>query len=126
MSGSSVISYRNSTLLIAGDMSTTLSGPGTDLQGVNNYSFQASYTTGSPAGTFKIQLSDDIVPVGPDNNLTLNVTNWNDYTGSSITVSATGSWLWKIDAGGERWARLVWTPSGGSSGSLNVVFSGKS
>ena len=125
MSGSSVITYKNAKIVTAGDMSATITSSGVDLQGVNNYCIQASFS-GSPSGTFKLQISTDLVPVGPDSNPAVNVVNFSDYTGSSQTISAAGNYAWKVDAGGERWVQLVWTASGGSTGVLNVTFSGKS
>lgn len=127
MSGTSVISYENAALILTnGDMSTTITTPGVDLQGANNYSIQAVFT-GTPAGVMSLNISNDLVPVGPDGNPAMNVVNWSYYTGSSVLISSPGNWQWKIDAGGERWAQVVWTPSGGSTGTLtSITFSGKS
>lgn len=123
MSGSIDIQYKTLQIVTAGDMSANINSNGPDLQGINEYYIQAVFT-GSPVGTFKLQVSSDIVAVGSDTNPSANVVNWIDYTGSSQSISAAGNFAWKVDAGGERYVRLVYTFSSGT-GSLNVIYSGK-
>lgn len=124
MSGSININSDPKALVSAGDMSGSIASIGIDLQGVDSYAIQAVYT-GSPVGTLKLQLSTDAVAPGPDSNVALNVVNWSDYTGSSLAISAAGDVMYKIDKGGERWVRLIYTRSSGS-GTLNATFNGKS
>lgn len=123
MSGSIDIQYKTLQIVTAGDMSANINSNGPDLQGINEYYIQAVFT-GSPVGTFKLQVSSDIVAVGSDTNPSANVVNWIDYTGSSQSISASGNFAWKVDAGGERYVRLVYIFSSGT-GSLNVIYSGK-
>lgn len=94
-------------------MAATINSTGVDLQGRSSYSFHAVYS-GSPNGTLKIQISNDMVSDAGS------VTTWTDYTGSSTAISAAGDTMFKIDRGGERWARHVFTFSSGT-GSLTVI-----
>lgn len=109
-------------MVSSGDMSASINSNGMDLQELDKYSIQAVYS-GSPNGTLKLQISNDLVSRGPDSNPAANVVNWSDYTYSSLNISAAGSFIWKLPRKGEKWVRLVYTRSSGS-GTLNVVFSG--
>jgi hypothetical protein len=115
MSGTRGISDSSKKIVDAVSMAANINSTGVDLQGLTEYSIQAVYS-GSPTGTLKLQISNDLVS---DASL---VTNWTDYTGSSVAISAAGNTMYKIDRSGERWARLVYTFSSGS-GTLNVVLS---
>lgn len=73
--------------------------------------------TGTPAGNFKIQISNDhkvttdFLPV-----------NWTDYTGSSQTVSAAGDIMYDITDIGFAWVRIVYTATGaGTAPKLTVA-----
>ena len=110
MSGTQTISYKYASMVAAGNMTATITSSAVDLQDLNIYAIQAVYT-GSPVGTLKLQVSVD-------------GTNYDDYTGSSLAVSAAGSNTWKVSAAGERYVRLVYTFSSGS-GTLDVSLSGK-
>ena len=104
----------NVPLVKNGDMSGTInSSPILLDQDVGVY-FQAIFT-GAPAGNFKLQASADvgIQPAGTA------ITNWTDYTGSAVSITAAGDYAWDVTTTSARWMRLVYVPSSGS-GTLNV------
>lgn len=114
MSGTSSIIYQNASLVSDGNMTASINSSAFDLQLFNNYSIQAIFT-GSPNGSLKLQISNDIAD---------SPTNWSDYTGSSTTVTTSGDFVWKVSSAGERYVRVVYTFSSGS-GTLNVSISAK-
>lgn len=68
--------------------------------------------TGTPTGTFKLQISGD-----PQSNVPgAAPTNWSDYSGSSEAISAAGNFYWNVGEVFFNWVRLVYTDgSGGTS-----------
>lgn len=111
-------------IVTAGNMSSaTITSIGIDLNQLDLDSIQAVWT-GSPVGTLKIQVSNDIVAVAPGANPAANVTHWSDYTGSSTAVSGAGDITYNMTFVGYRWVQLVYTKTSGS-GTLNATFSGK-
>lgn len=108
-------------IITSGNMAGSLSSSGLDMFNMAIGSIQAVFT-GSPVGTLKLQISNDIVPTPTAGaaNLASNVVNWTDYTGSSQSISAAGNFMWILDATGYRWLRLVYTFSSGT-GTLNVT-----
>lgn len=84
-----------------------------DLQQVWVFSLQASWT-GSPIGEFKLQASNDIIPV--INNQDYPVTPpvvWTTISGSvnSTTALSSASYVWNIDSPAYRWVRLSYVAS---------------
>ncbi len=107
-----------------GDMSqATINSIGIDLNQTVLYSVQAVFT-GTPTGTLKLQISNDVVKVAPGTNPSANVVNWSDYTGSSQSISAAGNFTWNCFDVGYRWVRLVYVRASGS-GTLNATYCGK-
>jgi hypothetical protein len=78
---------------------------------------QAVYT-GSPNGFFKLQASNDDVP------LSNSVSNWTDIVGSTQLISTSGSIMWNLNGAFYRWIRIVWTVTSGN-GSCDVTIFGK-
>ena len=113
------------TILSAGDMSTaTLSSTGVDMNQIVLASIQA-VMTGSPVGVLTLEVSNDIVKINPAvANQGANVVTWTTYTGSAVSVSASGDFLWNLSEIGYRWLRLKYTKTSGT-GSLTAVMSGK-
>lgn len=68
------------------------------------YAIQLVFT-GVPEGAFKLQCSND---------LTAPPSNWTDIADSTQSVSAAGNHVWNVQDCGYMWARVVWTPTGGS------------
>lgn len=104
-------------------MTGNVSSIGLDINQLYLGSIQATYT-GSPTGTIKVQVSDDIVAVAPGADPSANVVHWDDYTGSSTAVAGAGSITYNLSFTGYRWVRLVYTFTSGT-GTLNATFSGK-
>lgn len=77
---------------------------------VNFFSVQAVFT-GSPSGTFKIQVSNDV---------NSSPSNWSDLGDSSQAISAAGDIMWDISSAGYKWAKVVYTRTSGS-GTCNAV-----
>lgn len=73
-------------------------------------------TGGTPAGTFKLQVSNDPgrESKGGAANVT-EVTNWTDYTGSSQAITTDGDHAWNLANIGYKWARVVYTRTSGSA-----------
>jgi hypothetical protein len=98
----------NFAIVTAGDMSGAITSSPVRMDQTSSLSIQAVFT-GSPAGSFKVQISnDDASP-----------TNWSDYANSTVTISGAGNQAWDIWAVAAKWVRLIYTPSGGS-GTLNA------
>lgn len=87
------------------------------LGSVINYSIQLVFT-GTPAGAFKLQVSDD--PGQPaaagEAQKYAGVVNWTDVSDSEATVSAAGNIVWDVTNSGVTWVRVAWTASGAGSG----------
>lgn len=80
--------------------------PPTWLGHICNLSIQLVFT-GTPAGTFKLQGSNDI-----RTTTDFLPTHYTDIAGSSSTVSAAGDIMWNYQNCGFDWIRVVWTASG--------------
>ncbi len=78
-----------------------------------NASIQLVFT-GTPAGNFKLQISDD---KGQPNAAAeaqkyVDVTNWTDLADSSVTIAAAGNVAYNLQNVGFEWVRVVWTATG--------------
>lgn len=60
--------------------------------------------TGTPAGAFKLQVSNDSKNAAP--------TNWTDVADSSETIAAAGDLDYEYADISANWVRVVWTASG--------------
>lgn len=83
--------------------------------------------TGAPAGTLKLQCSEDIGNPASSDELARvsNVTNWTDVKDSSQAIAGAGAHVWSFDVITHRWLRVVWTPSGGSGYITSIIIHGK-
>lgn len=106
-------------------MGSTVSSIGIDLNQLALGSIQAVWT-GTPAGNFTIQVSNDIVQTNPTGtDPAANVVNWTTYSGSTQAAGgAAGDFMWVLSDIGYRWVRLTYTRSS-STGTLNATFCGK-
>lgn len=101
----------NYVLLAAGDMSGSITSGSQQLIQEVLCSIQAVWAGTAPAGTLKLQISND--------NST-----WVDYTGSSTTVSGDGNFMWNLISVPFRYVRVVYTRVSGI-GTLVVTIGGK-
>jgi hypothetical protein len=102
----------------ASDMASSFNLKPVWLGHIANYSIQLVFT-GSPNGTFKLQVSNDPGHPNAQNKAEqyADVVNWTDVSGSAQPVSAAGDHTWQVENSGYAWVRVVWTFSSGS-GSL--------
>lgn len=96
-------------VITAGNMASSITSSACDLTYYDGFAIQAVYT-GSPSGSFKIQVSADAGVC----------TNFSDYTNSSQTISAAGDFIWIVNSSAYHCARLVYTVTSGS-GTVNAT-----
>lgn len=89
---------------------------------VLNYGIQLVFT-GTPDGTFKLQVSNDRgqPEASGDAQKYAGVTNWTDVADSSQTISAAGNVYYDVQLSGAEWVRVVWTASGAGSGTPTLT-----
>lgn len=103
------------------DLSTGWASRPVWLGHIANFSIQLIFT-GSPNGTFTLQMSND---QGHPNSQakseqSADVTHWTTISGSAQPISAAGDLGYDYNNAGFPWVRVVWTPSSGT-GSLTVA-----
>lgn len=87
-------------------------GPGMCVDGFTDYAIAIKWT-GTIAGTFKLQASNDNV-------------DFSDLTGSSTTITTGGgTYGWNQSAAGYTYVRVVFTQSSGSGNLTKQLFSAK-
>ena len=103
------------------DMTSTFNSKPVWLGHICNYSIQLVFT-GTPAGSFKLQASNDIgdPTAAGEANKYASVTTWTDIEGSSEVISAPGNHMWNVENAGYNWVRLVWTLTS-STGTLTTA-----
>lgn len=112
------------------DMSTSFKTIGIDLNQTVLYSIEAVWT-GTPVGSFNLEVSNDIVPINPSAGNPVGadpaglVVNWVTYTGSATAVSGAGNFLWNVLEAGYRWVRVSYTAASGSGTATQITYSGK-
>lgn len=79
------------------------------------FSVQLQFT-GAPEGEFKLQVSNDhgVSHKGEGFYDLRQLGLWTDVDCSEQLVSEAGDHTWNFENPGFRWARVVWTPTGGS------------
>mgnify|MGYP000101883020 CR=1 FL=1 len=110
-----------------GNMATSLTSLATNINMVSILSYTIVWT-GSPTGTFSVQVSNDYIPnpLGVQ-DAPVNAGTWVALS-LSTTVAPAGSGssaFIDIDTCGAAWIRLVYTRSSGT-GTLNATIAGKS
>lgn len=104
-------------LVIDGAAATTSLGASLNMRPIwlghiANYSIQIFFS-GTPSGTFKLQISNDVgqPQASGDAQKYNGVSNWTDVADSSISVSAAGDVAWEVQNSGSEWVRVVYTRS---------------
>ena len=108
-------------------LNTNINGPAMQLKRMWGFAIQAVWT-GTPTGTFKIQVSADPFYEGAPGQNPTEPINWTDLIDSPYAVSAAGNYMWNVFDTAFNWARLVYTDgSGGTSTAVLTVstFNGK-
>lgn len=87
---------------------------------IMHYSIQLQFS-GSPAGSFKLQASNDEGRINASDSANQSpITHWTDIADSSVSVDEAGDCLWQVENVGYNWVRVVWTPTSGA-GSLTLA-----
>lgn len=89
-------------------------------------SIQAVWT-GSPAGNFTVETSNDDGVINPLTGLAVasSIANWTTYTGSSQAAGgAAGDFVWRLIGVPDKWVRLKYTRTSGT-GSVTARFMAK-
>lgn len=86
-----------------------------------NFSIQLVFT-GTPNGTFTLQLSNDLGHPNAQSETQqyADVTNWTTITDSAQPITAAGDHTYQFANAGFRWVRVVWTQSS-STGTLTIA-----
>lgn len=108
-----------------GDMSSPIISAVTIVKMLSQISYDISWTGSNPLGSFSVQVSNtysqnsDGTVANPGNWTTLTLS-----TPATATGTASNGFI-DIDATGAYAMRLIFTPSGGSSGTLNATIAAK-
>jgi hypothetical protein len=78
--------------------------------------------SGSPNGTFYVQVSNDKGNVNAQSlvNQASGVENWSTIVGSQKRITAAGSHMWDLPDVGNSWVRIIYTRNSGT-GSLDIA-----
>lgn len=82
-------------------------------------SFQAVFGDATAAGTFKLQASNDVAPIGYSGQ-TFTATNWTDIPNATASIASGASSLITLTSVPYRWVRAVYTRSSGGSTTVKV------
>lgn len=89
----------------------------------------AAIVTGTPAGTIKLQASNDpeTDTIQPDGTPLPLPINWDDIANSTFTLTSAGITMWNVDAVYYNYVRVVYTDTSGgtSTATMNIIFNGK-
>jgi hypothetical protein len=98
----------DTSMASAQSMGATFSSKMYALRGATAVNIHAIVSSGSsPVGVFKLQLSGKENPAAD--------TDWVDYDGSSMNVTADGGFMWNISSQAARFVRVVYTRTSGSA-----------
>lgn len=96
------------------------------LQNIVNYNLQLVFT-GSPVGSFKLQISNDLgnPQAVEQQNQDFQIVNWTDMKDSNQAISAAGNHSYEVQNAGHRWVRLIYTATSGSGTLTSSRFNAK-
>lgn len=100
----------NCNVLSAADNQTT-NGIQIDSNQLFGMSFQAYFGDTQAAGTFKIQVSNDVAPIQYSSNSTFTVSHWVDLPSATTPIVSGGSAIITVNPSSYRWMRAVYTTS---------------
>lgn len=108
----------NKVILTATD-TTNQNGPQIDASQLVMSSFQIYFGDGTVAGTFKLQMSNDLYDTRylPQD---FTVVNWTDIPSSSVAITSGTTAVLFLPNMCYRWIRAVWTNTSGGSSNINV------
>jgi hypothetical protein len=112
-------------------LNTTINSTAQSFMDLFGFSIQV-VITGTPTGTIKLQMSDDISysgkPTAGGTGLNAPPVNWTDIANSSFTVTAAGNVAWDYSWPGFNWVRVQFTDTSGGTSTATVTsstFNGK-
>ena len=117
----------NTPLINAVSMASTITSAPTYINQLPGISYDLSWT-GTPTGTFAVQVSNTYAQSG--NGTVLNAGNWNTLPTASFSgtypapAGSPGNGFLDVVGTEAAWVKLVYTPSGGS-GNLTAVVAAK-
>jgi len=97
-------------LLISQSAASSFNSQAFSLQHLYGFAVQAAITGAAPTGTLKLQASCD---VSQKSDLS-DVVNWTDVPTQTQAISATGTYLFNVDAVHYPYMRLVWVFTSGT------------
>lgn len=115
-----------------GNMTGNLTGKVTNINNLDNVGVQLNWT-GSPVGTFSVQVSADYAQdtqgnvTNAGNWISINITYWNGstFTTTSTIPTSVGSPIYlDLDLLSAPWIRVIYT-AGSSTGTLNAYVTAK-
>jgi hypothetical protein len=114
--------HNNNLKLNGTDMTSNIISDPIYVGNIINYSIQLVYT-GSPNGSFSIQVSNDIVDSIKDVKAS-DIVNWTTLSSTSTNITSSGDMIYEIPDITYQWIRLVWTDSssGDPSTLTNAVY----
>ena len=97
-------------IIVAGDMSlATITSTVMNLEHMLGFAVQAIWTGAGASGTIKLQASIDGI-------------TFSDIPNSAQTILGAGSFIWNMENGKfYKYFQVVYTKTGGSTGTLNVL-----
>lgn len=110
--------------LVNGNMASTITSNPVGLNQAIGFFIEATATTsGTLAGVFTVQSSISYNPGTPQSDGPPTAGNWVEIAGSATTISGAGTSQWNYGNAIPNflWVRLVYTPAGGDSGTLNAL-----
>lgn len=115
------MNIKNGPITLDGtNMQNTILGSAIFAQNVDIVSVQM-VQTGTPNGTWKIQVSNDKGADEGGGIPSAVITNWTDYPSATAAVSSAGSSVIKFSDFEFRWFRLVWTNTSSGNPSTATV-----
>lgn len=116
--------YSQDKIVTNGNMASSITSETVPLDQVFGYSIQAVYTTaGTLAGVLELQASSNHQEDNEKNVIVAG--NWVTISGTPVTLTGAGSFIWNVQDPNYLWVRLVYTPGVGDSGTLNATVNTK-
>lgn len=114
----------NKSIIAAGkSMASSFNSDVIPLKEMSVYFIQI-FWSGSPVGSWSVQVSGDVGQQNPDGTWT-GITNWSTYSSSSQSITAAGDIVYKITTASEKFARIAYTSVSGSGSVTTARYNAK-
>ena len=114
------MSFRHSGMGSNIDMSSATSSRVMDIADFTTMAIQLVWGTGTPVGTFTVEVSTEISAAGDGTDVVL----WDTITGTEVEANGAGKHTINLCGVGSRWLRVHYEPQSGS-GVFFATFCGK-